>query len=360
MVNLGLFIPIGNNGWLISTTSPQYKPTFEFEKEVVRKAEGYGFDFGLSMIKFHGYGGPSEFWDYNLESFTLIAGLAAVTERIQLFASTAVLTLPPAVAARMAVTIDSISQGRFGVNIVSGWQAAEYDQQGLWPGDEYFGYRYEYAAEYVQVMKELWEKGESNFKGEHFTMSDAMLKPLPSRQPPIVAAGQSPAGMEFAARYADFNFALGSGINTPTAHEESNRRLIEASAKTGRDVSTYVLFMVIAAETDEEAQAKWRLYSDGADVEAIGWMTGQALKDAAGAESGTAKTISLPEGAVNMNMGTLVGSYETVARLLDEAAEVPGTGGIMLVFDDFLTGLDAFGQHVQPLMRSRAHLTAGV
>jgi pyrimidine oxygenase len=49
-----------------------------------------------------------------------MAGLAAVTSRIQLFASVAVLTIPPALAARMAVTVDSISHGRFGVNIVSG------------------------------------------------------------------------------------------------------------------------------------------------------------------------------------------------------------------------------------------------
>ena len=55
------------------------------------------------------------------ESFTLMVGLAAVTERIKLFASVAVLTLPPAMVARMAVTIDSIAPGRFGVNIVSGW-----------------------------------------------------------------------------------------------------------------------------------------------------------------------------------------------------------------------------------------------
>jgi pyrimidine oxygenase len=48
------------------------------------------------MIKLHRYGGPTEYWDYNLESFTLMAGLAAVTERIKLMASVAVLTLPPA------------------------------------------------------------------------------------------------------------------------------------------------------------------------------------------------------------------------------------------------------------------------
>src|SRR5215472_12185138 len=58
-MDLGVFIPIGNNGWLISTTSPQYKPTFDLNREVVGKAERFGFDFALSMIKLHGFGGPS-------------------------------------------------------------------------------------------------------------------------------------------------------------------------------------------------------------------------------------------------------------------------------------------------------------
>ena len=75
-MQLGVFIPIGNNGWLISTTSPQYKPSFDLNRTIVEKAERFGFDFALSMIKLHGFGGPSQFWDHNLESFTLMAGLA--------------------------------------------------------------------------------------------------------------------------------------------------------------------------------------------------------------------------------------------------------------------------------------------
>ena len=118
-MQLGVFIPIGNNGWLISTTSPQYMPSFELNKQVVQKAESYGFDFALSMIKLRGFGGKSEFWDHNLESFTLMSALAAVTSKIKLFASAAILTLPPPIVARMASTIDSVAPGRFGVNIVT-------------------------------------------------------------------------------------------------------------------------------------------------------------------------------------------------------------------------------------------------
>ena len=107
-MKIGVFVPIGNNGWLISTHAPQYMPTFELNKAIVQKAEHYHFDFALSMIKLRGFGGKTEFWDHNLESFTLMAGLAAVTSRIQIYATAATLTLPPAIVARMAATIDSI------------------------------------------------------------------------------------------------------------------------------------------------------------------------------------------------------------------------------------------------------------
>ena len=352
-MDIGVFIPIGNNGWLISENAPQYMPSFELNKQIVQKAEAHGFDFALSMIKLRGFGGKTEFWDHNLESFTLMSALAAVTTKIKLFASTAVLTLPPAIVARMAVTIDSVAPGRFGVNIVSGWAKGEYEQMGMWPGDAYFGYRYDYSTEYVQVMKDLWEKGSSDLKGKYFTMEDCKLSPKPSSKIEIVGAGQSDRGMEFVANYGDYNFVTAGGINKPTQHAPQVERLVEAAAKTGRDVGAYILCMVIADETDEKAMAKWEHYRAGADVDALAWMADQGGKDtSAGAES-TARHINLPEGAVNFNIGTFVGSYESVAKMLDEAAAIPGTKGIMLTFDDFLGGIDAFAEHVQPKMACR-------
>jgi hypothetical protein len=50
-MDIGVFIPIGNNGWLISTASPQYLPTFVLNREIVQKAERYGLDLALSMIQ---------------------------------------------------------------------------------------------------------------------------------------------------------------------------------------------------------------------------------------------------------------------------------------------------------------------
>ena len=61
---------------------------------------------------------------------------------------------------------------------------------------------------------------------------------------------------------------------------------------------------------------------------------------------------------MNFNMGTLVGSHATVASMLDTLDGIEGCKGIMLTFDDFLVGLDQFGQRIQPLMRSRSGIQA--
>ncbi|MBT0567456.1 pyrimidine utilization protein A [Williamsia sp. CHRR-6] len=358
-MDIGVFIPIGNNGWLISTSAPQYMPSFELNKTIVSRAEHYGLDFALSMIKLRGFGGQTEFWDHNLESFTLMAGLAAVTSKIKLYASTAILTLPPALVARMASTIDSIAPGRFGINIVTGWAPAEYSQMGLWPGEEHFGNRYDRAEEYVTVMKELWADGVSNFAGSFYTMDDCVLSPKPSGHIDIVAAGQSGRGMSFAADLADYNFILGTGINTPTALADSVTALSAAAATSGRDVGALPLFMIIAEETDELAAAKWEDYNANADAGALAWMADQSASDTTATDGSTAKTISLPEGAVNLNMGTLVGSYATVAAMLDEVAALDGVKGIMLVFDDFVTGIENYGTRIQPLMTCRRDVVVG-
>lgn len=352
-MDIGVFIPINNNGWIISATSPQYMPSFDLNKAVVQKAEGYGLDFALSMIKLHGFGGKTEYWDHGLESFTLMAGLAAVTTKIKLFASVAVLTVPPAIIARMTSTIDSISHGRFGVNIVSGWHAKEYSQMGLWPGDQHFAKRYDYSTEYVTIMRQLWETGLSNFKGEYFQMDECVLSPRPKEHVKVVAAGQSDRGMEFAAQLCDYNFCLGEGVNEPTKAAAVPARVLEAGKKTGRDLGAYMLYMIIAEETDEAAWAKWKSYVAGADTEALAYLHGKAAEDPSVASGSMAESVLKSPTPVNWNMGTLVGSYANVAKMMDEAASMPGVKGIMLTFDDFLEGLDKFGTKIQPLMACR-------
>ena len=356
-MQLGVFIPIGNNGWLISTTSPQYKPSYDLNKTIVEKAERFGFDFALSMIKLRGFGGPSEFWDYNLESFTLMAGLAAVTTRIKLFATIGVLTMPAPIVARMAVTIDSISHGRFGVNIISGWQEAEYSQMGIWPGAEHYARRYEYCEEYVTIMKELWATGVSDHKGEFFQMNDCRCLPMPTGKITMVCAGQSDRGTKFASEYCDYNFVASSGFNTPAVVGKVVSRLVDENLRTGGHCGALVLIMIIADETDDAALAKWEHYKAGTDLEALHWRDGQANQDTVKDPFSVAGRFNVATAAkLPTNMGVLCGSYAKVAALLDELAAVPGVLGAMMTFDDFVDGMENFGTRIQPLMKSRSNL----
>ena len=66
-------------------------------------------------------------------------------------------------------------------NIVTGWQEREYSQMGIWPGETHYLHRYDYCAEYVSVMKELWDTGRSDLKGDYFTMDDCRCRRRRSR-----------------------------------------------------------------------------------------------------------------------------------------------------------------------------------
>ncbi|HUC17964.1 MAG TPA: LLM class flavin-dependent oxidoreductase, partial [Acetobacteraceae bacterium] len=252
-LDLGIFLPNAKGGAIMADAAPpQYMPSWELNRLNAVIAEAAGFDFLLSMVKWRGFGGVTNHWDYSLESFTLMAALAAATTRIQLYASVAIPTIHPAVIAKMATTIDDISRGRFGVNIVSGWNKLEYQQMGLWQGDEYFKYRYEYATEYLEVLRKLWATGRTSYKGRFFELEDCKSLPRPSRELPIICAGQSERGLRFTAQHADYSF-LGGQDDTLADLGRLNAKLQGVAAEFGRKVGAYVLLTVIAEETDAAA-----------------------------------------------------------------------------------------------------------
>jgi pyrimidine oxygenase len=157
-MKLGVFLPNGQNGYIVSNSSPQYVPTYQHMLDITKVCERIGLDFILSMIKYRGFGGTSGYWESCLDSITLACGLAAETSTIELYATVPVLGIHPAVAARQISTFNDISKGRAGVNIVTGWNRPEYQQMGLWPGDDYHDRRYEYTEEYIKVMRTLWRE----------------------------------------------------------------------------------------------------------------------------------------------------------------------------------------------------------
>lgn len=352
-MEIGIFLPIAKNGFIVSKNVPPTWPTWELNRDVTLKCEAAGFDFALSMVKFRGFGGETEYWDYSLDSFTLTAMLAPVTSRIKLIPSVTLLSMNPALAARMASTIEAACPGRFGLNIVSGWYKQEFTQMNLWPGDAHFERRYDYATEYTQILKELWITGKSDFKGDFFTFDNAEIKPQPTTPIQLVCAGQSGRGIQFTAQCGDRNFIVAGGnTHDPDADIAYIRSVIEKlqaiAVPLGRKVGTISLFNVIAAETDDDAKKRFDHIVAGADEAALTTLIGQAELDKSDGMSE-----SLKKKSMFMGLPTLVGSYETVAKYLDRIAFEAGVDACMFAFPDFEHDIDAFVKYSLPKMECR-------
>jgi alkanesulfonate monooxygenase SsuD/methylene tetrahydromethanopterin reductase-like flavin-dependent oxidoreductase (luciferase family) len=107
------------------------------------------------------------------------------------------------------VTADHIGQGRFGLNIVSGWNVSEFAMFGteLREHDE----RYSYSEEWISIVKKLWSDDEPfDYRGKYFDIRNASGKPKPwgGGRPMLMSAGSSATGRAFASRHADCLFMV--------------------------------------------------------------------------------------------------------------------------------------------------------
>ncbi len=352
MMKLGIFLPNGQNGYIVSRASPQYVPTFAHMLAIAHQAESMGLDFLLSMIKYRGFGGATGYWDSCLDSIGLTNALAAATQRIELYATVPVLGVHPAVAARMIATLDDVSGGRAGVNIITGWNKPEYSQMGLWPSADYHDRRYEMTEEYVRIMRTLWRDGRMTHHGAFYQLDDCTCFPTTGREIPIVSAGQSPKGIRFTAEFAEYNFAFGGmeklrGIVQPLQQQAGN---------FGRRVGTLALVTIIAADTDAEAEEHCSEIVAAADTDAIQHILQSASEDTN--PEGTSRhlrdglTASVEEGNLAfMGIPVIRGSHESVARQILGLQQHARIAGLLMTFPDYVRDLQSFAKHVLPYLR---------
>ncbi|GAA4886189.1 LLM class flavin-dependent oxidoreductase [Pseudonocardia benzenivorans] len=346
-MRIGMFMPTMNQNWVFSNTSPVSMPEWFLAEQAALKAEHYNFDFLLSAVKFRGFDGDTSPWNYSLDSLSVMAGLAVSTKRIKLFGSIATLLTPPVLAAKQAATISDMSGGRFGLNIVTGWEKPEYTQMGLWPGDQHFQTRYDHADEYVRVMRELWAKGQSDFRGTYFQMEDCRLGPTPTAPIELVCAGQSDRGMQFCAEVGDYQFVVGKPDVESLAVQ--NVRLQAQADKAGRTVGSFPLFQIVLRESVAEAEDVVQDWRENMDFPAVTNLMGIAQEDLTENEEST-KNLMLGSDAFMISFPLVLGDAKTVAEKLRSFGEVPGTAGVMLSFQDYLSDVDRFGREVMPLL----------
>lgn len=233
-----------------------------------RFAEDLGFDGAWVFDHFTAlYGDPH---GPCLEAWTLLAGLAAATERIRLGALVTGITYrPPQILATQAVTVDHISGGRLELGLGAAWHGGEHRALGLdFPGR---GERVSRLEEGLEVIRALLTSDGATYEGRYYRLEGATYRPRPVQQPtpPVWVAGSRPRMIGVAARHADVWHTFGG----PDEVARKRRLLDRAAADAGRDPAAVATAATLSVSEplDVVRRAAERYAEVGVDYLLVSW-----------------------------------------------------------------------------------------
>ena len=237
---------------------PQFDATWNHAREVALAAEEAGLDSVWCVD--HLIGIPDGRQPV-LEGWTEIAAVAAVTRRVRLgHLVLCVSYRSPALLAKMAASLDVVSNGRLIVGLGAGWYQPEYEQYG-YPFPP-IGTRLAQLGETLEILRRMWTEERATFEGRHFAVHGAVCEPKPvqRRLPILVGGGGEKVLLRHVARYADIWNNLGA------YHDEVGRKrdiLAGHCRAVGRDPSEIVVsqqtLAAIATDRGEAARRTARL-----------------------------------------------------------------------------------------------------
>lgn len=338
------------SGGCSMTDSPEVlQVTWDESVRVAQLAEHVGIEAIIPVARWKGMGGSVNFNHRNFETFTWAAGLSAVTSKISVFATFHVPTVHPIRAAKEVATIDHISKGRFGLNIVAGWNSKEIGMFGV-PQKEH-DVRYDVADDWITLCKRLWTTtGEFDHDGPYFPSPGAYSEPKPLQRPhpPLMSAGNSARGQLFAAQHADVNFVVAKDIASAGEIAANGKRI--AFEKFGRSMQVFGQAYVVCRDTEREAREFVNQY-----VNVKGdWVGVRNLLDVLVPNSKSALGDGWEAMASNLIAGygaiPLVGTAEQIVEGM-LAFSRAGLDGITLSWVNYPVGLEQFEQKILPLMR---------
>jgi alkanesulfonate monooxygenase SsuD/methylene tetrahydromethanopterin reductase-like flavin-dependent oxidoreductase (luciferase family) len=323
---------------------------------VTKMADEAGMDFILPVAKWHGYAGESNNLGRSFETMTHGAALGAITRQIGIFATVHVPITTPAFAAKAIATIDHVSHGRAGLNIVCGWNSDEFDMHGVTIDAER---RYDQGLEWFKIFSKLLEGGPKfDWDGEFYKLKGLTTDPVSVQRPypPIMSAGFSRKGRDFAAQACDVLFTIISELDQIP---EMVRTVKERGAAHGRKVGVYTQGQVVCRPTRQEAEDYYYYFAEEmADQESLAYYHKQVGKsrgsDTAFSERPTSNRFMRESG--KKYAGAYPGVYPLIGTPDDIVAELvklkeAGLVGIGIVFLNYLTELPYFAEEVLPRMK---------
>lgn len=344
------WVPNVSGGLVTSTIAQRTDFSFEYNRKLAVLAENNGFDYALSQVRYASNYGAAQ--QHDPEAFSL--GLLLATEKLKLIAAAHPYLWHPAVLAKFGITADILSQGRFAVNIVSGWFKDEaIDLGARWlEHDE----RYRQSEEFIRVLRGLWTQPNFDFHGDFYRINDFSLRPQPYEvpgraHPEIFQGGNSSAARAMAGRVSDWYFSNGNTLDGFTDQVAEVRR---HAAVNDHAVRFGMNGFVIVRDTEAEARAVLREIIDKADVESVEGFrrsvqqAGKSTVDEKGmwADSEFADLVQYNDG---FRTG-LIGTPEQVARRIVEFKQ-RGAHLMLLSFLHYHEDIVAFGGRVLPIVR---------
>jgi FMNH2-dependent dimethyl sulfone monooxygenase len=315
-IKFGIWLPV-YGGWLSGAPVEEPEISYRYVERVAQKAEEIGYDslwipdHLLNPRKGEQFGA--------LEAWTTITAVAKGTRRIKL--GHAVLCQAfryPAVLAKMASTLDEVSNGRFILSLGAGWFEREFQAYGIpWvKHDELIGQ----AEEQIKLIKSLWTRERVDFNGRYYRLLGGVLEPKPVQKPcpPIWYAGNSETSRQLVAKTDDIDCWFVSAAPA----EETRQKIADMKSQIGQrelEYATYAYALVSGTEREAEESVK-RLAAGSKS--AIDW----ALKTG------------------------LVGSPARIAKRIHEFGEM-GVNHMTLLFSSTLNDMEVFYEQVVKRLR---------
>ncbi|MPQ57686.1 LLM class flavin-dependent oxidoreductase [Duganella sp. FT27W] len=315
------------------------------------------------------------------DPLALVPLMAQVTTHLGFGVTCALTYEHPYTFARRISTLDHLTRGRIGWNIVTGYLDSAARNLGL---DRQLGHdeRYDLADEYMDVVYKLWEKSWDddavvndkargvyaepsrihaiNHEGRFYKVPGFHLcEPSPQRTPLLYQAGTSPRGTSFAARHAECTFVSGPSKTVVRKYADDLRAAVRATGRDGDDLKIYAQALIVTAPTEAEAWARYQDYRNHVDIEAAlallsGWTgidfsqfpldaTVEYIESDAGrsalasfTQADPDRTWTVREAALFIGLGgrgpVLVGDPRQVADQLEAWQDDTGIDGFNLAF----------------------------
>ncbi|MFT4043112.1 MAG: NtaA/DmoA family FMN-dependent monooxygenase [Gordonia sp. (in: high G+C Gram-positive bacteria)] len=332
------------------------------------------------------------------DPLVLISALTATTRTLCFVVSAAMIGEPPFVFARRISTLDHLSNGRLGWNVVTSSLANAYRNLG-WSDLLDHDARYDLAAEHIDVLYKLWEGSweddaivadtaggrwadpdrihKIHHVGPHYRVEGPHLSsPSPQRTPVIFQAGASPAGARFAARHAEIQLIQSTDPERARELIDHTRSMVRAAGRSPADLAFVQALSFVVGSTEREARDRADELDEWIDTEAMVAHLGGAMGvDLAGftatsvidpdtipgvtsiirwaAESTGDRRVTVADLArFNSHRNRIVGTPDSISAEISRWADA-GVSGINVIFSEIPGSYRDFIDHVLPVLRQR-------